>query len=167
MTATVAILDLVSVDYRTNAWVDWSDFSVAHWGWLEEGSFRWSAPPHIQDGRYGRHLGFGFHWWEDKCLDRLIWFFLRLIGGDYRKVPFDDQLCRSSKMAATAAILDLVSVDFVTVCVDWSDFWVAHWGWLEESSFRWSMPAILDLVSIDFLTNAWVDWSDFLVAHWG
>jgi hypothetical protein len=23
---------LVSVNYRTNAWVDWSDFSVAHWG---------------------------------------------------------------------------------------------------------------------------------------
>jgi hypothetical protein len=41
---------LVSVNYRTNAWVDWSDFSVAYWGWLEEGSFRWSAPPLIQDG---------------------------------------------------------------------------------------------------------------------
>jgi hypothetical protein len=26
--------------------------------------------------------------------------FLWLIGGDYRKVPFDDQLCCSSKMAA-------------------------------------------------------------------
>jgi hypothetical protein len=32
--------------------------------------------------------------------------FLWLIGGDYRKVPIDDQLCRSSKMATTAAILD-------------------------------------------------------------
>jgi hypothetical protein len=37
--------------------------------------------------------------------------FLWLIGGDYGKVPFDNQLCRSSKMAATTAILDLVSID--------------------------------------------------------
>jgi hypothetical protein len=26
------ILDLVSVDFLTNAWVDWSGFLVAHWG---------------------------------------------------------------------------------------------------------------------------------------
>jgi hypothetical protein len=51
MAATVVILDLVSVDYLTNAWVNWSDFLVAHWG-------------------------------------------------DWRKVPFDDQLRHSSKMAA-------------------------------------------------------------------
>jgi hypothetical protein len=57
MAATAAILDFVSVDDSTNALVDWSDFS----GWLEEGTFRWSAPPLIQDGRYGRYLGFGFH----------------------------------------------------------------------------------------------------------
>jgi WD40 repeat protein len=50
---------LVSVNYRTNAWVDWSDFSVAFWGWLEEGSFRWSAPPLIQDGRVG--FDWSFH----------------------------------------------------------------------------------------------------------
>jgi hypothetical protein len=57
MAATAAILDLVSVDQTTNAWADWSNFSVAYWGWLEEGSFRWSAPPLIQDGG---HLVFGF-----------------------------------------------------------------------------------------------------------
>jgi hypothetical protein len=57
-----AILDLVSIDFLTNAWIDWSDF---------------------------------------------LW----LIGGDWRKVPFDDQLHHSSKMATTAAILDLVSID--------------------------------------------------------
>jgi hypothetical protein len=46
-----------------------------------------------------------------------------------RKVPFDDQLCRSSRMAAMAAILDLVSIDFLTnAWVDWSDSLVAHWG---------------------------------------
>jgi hypothetical protein len=46
--------------------------------------------------------------------------FLWLIGDDYRKVPFDEQLRRSSKMAAIL-ILDLVSVDFLTTAwVDWS-----------------------------------------------
>jgi hypothetical protein len=51
MAAMLAILDLVSIDFLTNAWVDWSDF-----------------------------------WW--------------LIGGNWRKVPFDDQHRRSSNMAA-------------------------------------------------------------------
>jgi hypothetical protein len=72
MASTTVILDLVSVDYLTNTWVDCSDF---------------------------------------------LW----LIGGDWRKVPFDDQLRRSSKIAATSAILDLVSVDYLTnAWVDWS-----------------------------------------------
>jgi hypothetical protein len=49
-----------------------------------------------------------------------------LIGGEWRKVPFDDQRQHSSNMAATAAILDLVSVDYLTnACVNWSDFSVA------------------------------------------
>jgi hypothetical protein len=69
-------LDLVSIDFLTNAWVDW---------WL--------------------------------------------IGGDWRKVPFDDQRRRSSNMAAMAAILDLVSIDYLmNACVDWADIFVAHWG---------------------------------------
>jgi hypothetical protein len=55
--------------------------------------------------------------------------FLWLIGGDYRKIRFDDQLRRSSKMATTPAILDLVSIDFLTnAWVGWSDYLVAHWG---------------------------------------
>jgi hypothetical protein len=32
MAATAAILDLVSVDYLMNIWVDCSDFFVAYWG---------------------------------------------------------------------------------------------------------------------------------------
>jgi hypothetical protein len=32
MAATTAILDFVSVDFLINAWVDWSNFLVAHWG---------------------------------------------------------------------------------------------------------------------------------------
>jgi hypothetical protein len=71
---------LVSVNYRTNAMVDASNFSVAHWRWLEEGFFQWSAPPLIQDGCYSRHLGFGFHRLEDKHLGRLIRFFCGLLG---------------------------------------------------------------------------------------
>jgi hypothetical protein len=71
---------LVSVDYRTNAWVNWSNFSVAHWGWLEEGFFRWSALLLIQDGRYGRHLGFGFRRLDDKRLGRLIQFLCGSLG---------------------------------------------------------------------------------------
>jgi hypothetical protein len=52
-----------------------------------------------------------------------------LIGGDWRKVPFDDQLRYSSKMATMPAILDLVSIDSLTnPWVNWSDFLVAHWG---------------------------------------
>jgi hypothetical protein len=38
--AMAANLDLVSIDYLTNAWVIWSDFFVAYWGRLVKGSFR-------------------------------------------------------------------------------------------------------------------------------
>jgi hypothetical protein len=55
MATTATILKFVSVDYLTNAWVDWSNF-----------------------------------FWR--------------IGGDWRKIPFDDQRRRSFKMAAAAAI---------------------------------------------------------------
>jgi hypothetical protein len=80
-------------------------------------------------------------------------------------------------MAATAAILDLVSIDFLTnAWVDyWSDFLVAHWGdWrkvpfepFRHSSNMAATAAILDLVSIDCLTNTCVDWPNFFVAHMG
>jgi hypothetical protein len=69
-----------------------------------------------------------------------IWFpsifnwsnFWWLIGGDWRKVPFDDHIRHSSKTAAMPAILDFLT----NAWVDWSDFLVAHWGQLEEGSFR-------------------------------
>jgi hypothetical protein len=32
MAAMPVILYLVSIDFLTNAWVDWSDFLLAHWG---------------------------------------------------------------------------------------------------------------------------------------
>jgi hypothetical protein len=62
------------------AWVDWSNFLVAHWGWLEEGSFPWPTPPLIQHGRYSSHLGFGFHQLPDECLRQLVRFFGGSLG---------------------------------------------------------------------------------------
>jgi hypothetical protein len=52
--------------------------------------------------------------------------FFWLFGDGWRKVPFDDQRRRSFKIATMAAILDLVSVDYLTnPWVDWSTFFVA------------------------------------------
>jgi hypothetical protein len=56
------------------------DFSVACWGWLAEGSFRYSSLPLIQGGRYGQHLGSGFRWLSDKCLGLLVQFFVAYWG---------------------------------------------------------------------------------------
>jgi hypothetical protein len=73
---------------------------------------------------------------EDGCLDLLsvdylanawvIWSdFLWLIGGHWRKVPFNDQWHHSFE----AAILDLVSVDSLTNArVNWSDIFVVIGG---------------------------------------
>jgi hypothetical protein len=84
------------------------------------------VPPLIQDGLHSSHLGFGFHQLSDKRLGRLLRFFLWLIGGEWRKIPFDDQCRRSFKMAA---ILDLVPINYLTnAWVNWSDFFVAYWG---------------------------------------
>jgi hypothetical protein len=71
-----------SVNYRTNSWVDWSKFSVAYWRWLQKGSFRWSAPPLIQDGGYGRHLGFWFPSITGQTPGSVNPIFMWLIGGD-------------------------------------------------------------------------------------
>jgi hypothetical protein len=69
---------------------------------------------------------------------------LWLIGGDYRKVPFDGQLCPWSKMATTAASwISFPSIKSTNAWVNWSDFSVAYWGWLEEGSFWWSAPPLI------------------------
>jgi hypothetical protein len=39
-----------------------------------------AAPPVIQDGRYGSHLGFGFRLLSDECLGRLVRFFCGVLG---------------------------------------------------------------------------------------
>jgi hypothetical protein len=49
--------------------------------------------------------------WRDKHGSSIVFIcsihpiFVRIVGGDKRKVPFDDQHCRSYKMAAMAALL--------------------------------------------------------------
>jgi hypothetical protein len=54
--------------------------------------------------------------------------FLWLIGGDYRKVPSMFGSAAHPRWPTRAAILDFVSVYFLTnACIDWSDFLVAHW----------------------------------------
>jgi hypothetical protein len=60
------------------------------------------------------HLRFGFRQLSDECLSRLV-DFLVAYSGEWRKAPFDDQCRRRSfKMATMAAILDLVSVCYLT-----------------------------------------------------
>jgi hypothetical protein len=136
-----AILDLVSIDLMTNAWVVWSDFMVALWGWLEEGSFRWPSPPLNQHGLSGS----SFRWFSDQILGRLVRFFMAL-WGDWRKIPFYDQLHCSFKMAATSAILNLDSVDFLTYAwVDWSNFFCGLLG-VTAGRFPSSIFTIFNLI---------------------
>jgi hypothetical protein len=75
-----------------------------------------------------------------------------VIGGDWRKVPFDDQHRRSFKMATTAAILDLVSVDYLTnPWVDWSNFFGfigGDWRKVPVNGQHLRSFKILDLVSV-------------------
>jgi hypothetical protein len=58
-------------------------------------------------------------------------------------------------MAATATILDLVSIDYLTnTCVDWSNFFVAHWP---RSSiftiFHFSLNPIFHISTDNFPTR--------------
>jgi hypothetical protein len=74
--------------------------SVAHWGWLEEGSFRWSVPSLIQDGH---HLGFPLLFWPtlgSTGQDFLVAHWGWLEEGSFLSGP-------SSNVAATATIFDL------------------------------------------------------------
>jgi hypothetical protein len=54
---------------------------VAHWGRLEEGSFRWPVPPLIQHGHYGSYLRFGFRRLSDERMLRLVQFCSCSLGG--------------------------------------------------------------------------------------
>jgi hypothetical protein len=121
-------------------------FSAAYWRWLEEGSFRWSAPPLIQDGRYMAAildlvsidiLTNAWVDWSDFFGGSLG----RITGGRFFSMTM--QRRRSSNMSATAAILDLVSVDYLTnACVVWSDFMVTHWGSSIFTMFHFSLNLI-------------------------
>jgi hypothetical protein len=96
--------------YDVGGIVSWS---VAINIWFQLITGQTSAPPLIQDGH---HLGFGLPSIKRQMPGSIQPIFLAHIGGDYRKVPFNDQLRRSSKIAAT----DLVSVYYRTnAWVDW------------------------------------------------
>jgi hypothetical protein len=59
-------------------------------------------------------------------------------------------------MATTAAILDLVSVDYLTnACVDWSDFLVAHWGPSIFTMFHFSLNLIFHTPTDNFHSGAY------------
>jgi hypothetical protein len=80
------------------------------------------------------------------CPPSWIWFALIFSPttwvnwSDFLKVPFDDQRRLSFNMVAMAAILDLVSVDYLTnACVDWSEFLLAHWGISIFTMFHFSL----------------------------
>jgi hypothetical protein len=106
-----AILGLVSIDFLTNAWVGWSDFFGGSLG-VTGGRFL----PMISSATHPRWPLRPPSWISFPLIrGQTPWsidpIFQWLIGGDWRKVPFDDQLCCSSKMAAMTAMLDLVSID--------------------------------------------------------
>jgi hypothetical protein len=118
---------------------------VPYWAWLEEGSFRWSAPPLIQDGGFDlvsvNFLTNSWVNWSD------FWLFN---VGDWRKVPFEDHLRHSSKLATilwtSGRFLSMISS-------------AAHpTPPLQQPSWIW-FPSIIWWTP--------VDWSDFLVPHWG
>jgi hypothetical protein len=96
--------------------------------------------------------------------------FLWLIGGDYRKVHFDDQLGCSSKMAAILdfgfrRLQDKHGRLFRFLC---GSLGAARGTFISMiGSAAHPRAAILDLVSVYPTTNAWVDSSDFSVAYWG
>jgi hypothetical protein len=126
MAAVAAILDLISVGYLTNAWVDWSDFFVGNWG-VTGGRFlsvisaathsRW--PPHQPSWIWFPSTNASVDWSD----------FFVAYGGKWSKVPFDDQRRRSFKMAAAAAILDLVPINYLTNCwVNWSGVFCGSFG---------------------------------------
>jgi hypothetical protein len=74
-------------------------------------------------------------------------------------------------MTTTAAILDLVSVDFLTICLSRLVRFFCEWRKVpfddqHRRSFKMAaVVAILYLFPINYLTNTWVNWSDFLVAY--
>jgi hypothetical protein len=67
-------------------------------------------PPLLQDGHHGSHLGFGFCRLSHELLGRLVLFFCGFLG-----VTSGRLLSMTSTAASMVAILDLVSVDFLTI----------------------------------------------------
>jgi hypothetical protein len=152
MVATATILKSVSVYYLTNAW---SDFFLAYWGWLEEGSFQWPAPLLFQGGCILHLVSLDYLM---NPLGRLVQFFCGFIGGWLEECSFQcqwgwvedgsfrcpvplliqDGRCGSHLGFGSHQLFDERLGLLVNI-------FVAYWGWLEVGSCRWSaLPRIQD-----------------------
>ena len=60
MAARAGTLTLISGNFMENASMELNDRHCQTWSWVEEGCFRNWESSHIQDGRQGKHLNFGF-----------------------------------------------------------------------------------------------------------
>jgi hypothetical protein len=110
-------------------------------GWLEECSFQWSAPPLIQDGCYGRHLGFRFRRTNTWVL--LIRFFCGLLGvtcGRFRSLI-------SSAAHPNGRYGSHLGFRFRRLedkCLRWLiQFFCGLLGVTSGGSFRWSAPPLI------------------------
>jgi hypothetical protein len=95
-------------------------FFVAYWGWVEEGSFRWTAPPLIQDGRCSSRLVFGSHQLSDECLGQLVRLFCGLLGVTGGR--FLSMISAAAHSRWQPSWIWFLPIIWWTP-VDWSDFW--------------------------------------------
>jgi hypothetical protein len=118
---------------------------------------------------------------QDKRLGRLIWFFCGLLGvtrgrflsmissaarprwlppswiwfpsitGQTPGSTGPIVVAHCGWLAVMAAILDLVSIDYLTLaCVDWSDIFVAHWRSSIFTIFHFSLSLIFHIPTDNF-----------------
>jgi hypothetical protein len=83
------------------------------------------SSPLIQDGRYGRHLGFGFHSFRGETPGSIDQISLWLIGGDYRG-KFPPPLIQHGRYGSHLGFgFRRLSDERLRRLVQ---FFVAHWG---------------------------------------
>jgi hypothetical protein len=110
------------------------------------GSFRWSAPPLIQDGHYSCHLGFGFGFCrlDDERLGRFIQFVCGLLGvtrGRFFSIITSAAHPRwppSGLISCYAGLTSIVSI----LCLRWD------LSWLLESLSILVLPLTIDSLTI-------------------
>jgi hypothetical protein len=90
MAATAAFVNVVSVDFGENGLANRIHFDCACWGWVGEGSFRFSA---ISVFQYGRHRNFWFPSTSGERLGRSNPFRLGACWGWVREGSFRKLAC--------------------------------------------------------------------------